>query len=130
MIHLNFIAGNKFDLDDFKNLEKFVDFYPDFQTVVLNNEQELYVLLQLMGIEKTGSTEINGGYFSNYWDLSNHKLPEYNEEQFAKFYMKWIDVSGRDNTMDEFGNLIFLKSISSMWNKLNYRIVLKENEKI
>jgi hypothetical protein len=29
--------------------------------------------------------------------------------------------------MDEYGNLIFLQGLSSKWNKMNYRLVVKEN---
>ena len=36
-----FIAGEDFDLNDFKDVEKFADSYPDFQTLVLNDEEEL-----------------------------------------------------------------------------------------
>jgi hypothetical protein len=126
MMNFNFIASNRFDLDDFKNIEKFVDSHPDFQTVVLNNEYELSLLLELIGIENINTIELEGIEFTNYWNLSDFQLPEYNQEQFDLFYKKWIEISGRDNNMDEFGSLIFLQGMSPKWNKLNYRLIVKE----
>lgn len=125
-MNFNFIASNKLDLNDFKNVEKFVDSYPDFQTVVLNNEYELNLLLDLVGIKNVKPLELEGPEFSKYWNLSDFRLPEFNKEQFELFYEKWIEISGRDNNMDEFGNLILLQGMSPKWNKLDYRLIVKE----
>lgn len=40
-MNFDFIASNRFDFDNFKDVEKFVDAYPDFQTVTLNSENEI-----------------------------------------------------------------------------------------
>lgn len=125
-MNFNFIAGDFFDLKDFKDIETFVDAYPDFQTVVLKNESELALLLKTMGIEIIKPQELKELEFSKYWDLSNFHLPEYDEEQFEVFYNKWLAKSGRDNNMDEFGNLIFLQGLSRNWNQLKHRIIVKE----
>lgn len=127
-MNFNFIAANTIDLNNFKDVEKFVDNYPDFQTVVLNDEKELSLLLELMGITNTTSRDLISSEFSKYWDLSTFKLPELNEKQFDIFYEKWIQNSKRNNNMDEYGNLIFLQGLSAKWNKLNYRLVVKDNE--
>lgn len=126
MIHFNFIASDNFDLKEFDNVERFVDSYPDFQSVFLNNENELILLLDLLGIGNTSIHKINNLDFSKIWDLSNSKLPEFNEEQFDNFYQDWIRESKRDNNMDEYGNLIFLQGLSSKWNKMNYRLIIEE----
>jgi hypothetical protein len=127
MMNFNFIASNRLELDDFKDIEKFVDSYPDFQTVFLKDEFELNMLLQLIGIEKIIPQELNGSEFSKYWDLSNFKLPEFNEEQFDQFHKKWLEESCRENNMDEYGNLIFLQGLSKQWNKMRHRLIVKEN---
>ncbi len=127
-MNFNFIAGNTIDLNNFKDVEKFVDNYPDFQTVVLNDEKELSLLLELMGITNTTTKDLVSSEFSKYWDLSTFKLPELNEKQFDIFYEKWIQNSKRNNNMDEYGNLIFLQGLSSKWNNLNYRLVVKDKE--
>jgi len=125
-MNFNFIASNNFDLNDFNNVEKFLVSYSDFQTVVLNNEKELKLLLTLLGIEHTNELELKGTEFTKFWNLSEFHLPEFNPEEFNLFYEKWINISGRDNNMDEFGNLVFLQEKSSKWNKLQYRLIVKE----
>jgi hypothetical protein len=123
----NFVAGDKLDLGSFKDIGKFVDDYPDFQALELNDENELKLLLELMGINDTVCNELNNSEFSKYWDLSAFKLPELDDRQFDQFYKNWIQKSNRDNNMDEYGNLIFLQGLSSKWNKLNYRLIVGEN---
>tara|TARA_R110002049_G_scaffold275995_1_gene454129 strand:+ start:64 stop:447 length:384 start_codon:yes stop_codon:yes gene_type:complete len=126
MMNFNFIASDDFDLNVFKDVEKFVDSYPDFQTVVLNDEEELKLLLKHIGIERLDSCEIKSTEFTKYWNLSEYHLPELNEEEFELFYKKWIEISGRENNMDEFGNLIFLQGMSPKWNKMTHRLIVKE----
>ena len=128
MLNFNFIAGNKFELDDFKDIEKFVDAFPDFQTVVLSNEGELNLLLQLFGIENARPHPLDKSIFSKYWDISNAKLPEYNSAQFSQFYHKWLEISGRENHLDEYGNLIFLQGRSRVWNQYDFRLIVKDEE--
>ncbi|MBK7884006.1 MAG: hypothetical protein IPJ81_09520 [Chitinophagaceae bacterium] len=127
-MNFNFVASHNLDLCSFKDIEKFVDDYPDFQTVVLNDEDELKVLLELMGIPDAVCINVNSPEFSKYWDLSAYQLPELSDEQFDQFYENWIQKSSRDNNMDEYGSLIFLQQLSSKWNKLNYRLIVKEND--
>ena len=126
MMNFNFIASDDFDLNNFKDVEKFVDAYPDFQTVVLNDEEELNLLLKHIGIERLDSCEIKSTEFTKYWNLSEFHLPEFKEEEFELFYKKWIEISGRENNMDEFGNLIFLQGMSPKWNKMTHRLIVKE----
>ena len=126
MQHFNFIASNNIDLNNFNDVEIFVDNYPDFQTVTLRDEDDLKLLLELMGVNEFIEHKLNSSNFTKYWDLSNFKLPELDKEQFVDFYKKWLNKSQRDNSMDELGNLIFLQGLSSIWNKLNHRIVVKE----
>lgn len=128
MIYFNFIAGDNFKLKDLDNLESFFDTYPDFQDVVLDNENELRELLRLMGITNIQIYKTNNSIFSEYWDISNNKLPEFTKEQFSDFYFKWLELSKRDNNMDEYGNLVFLQGISEEWNKKKFRIIVKAEE--
>lgn len=130
MENFNFIAGNKFELDDFKSIETFIDVYSDFQTVTLNDTDELLLLLRLIGIDNVISQKFIDSEFSEYWDLSDYKLPELNEDQFDKFYNEWIEKSHRTNNIDEYGNLIFLQGKSKLWNSAKYRLVVLENFQI
>jgi len=122
----NFIAGNILDLGNFLDLGKFVETYPDFQTVTLNDENELKLLLELLGINEFYAHELMDSEFSKYWDLSTSKLPELSEDQFDQFHRNWISKSQRENNMDEYGSLFFLQGLSSNWNKLDYRLIVKE----
>lgn len=122
-----FIASDNFDLNDLKDVEIFVDSYPDFQTVTLNDDEELNLLLKHIGIERLDPCEIRSIDFTKYWNLSEYHLPEFNEEEFELFYEKWIEISGKENNMDEFGNLMFLQGMSPKWNKRTYRLIVKES---
>lgn len=130
MMYFNFIASDSFELDSFTNIDKFVDSYPDFQTVVLNDENELVLLLKLMGMEKVNVQKLNHSELLKYWDLSTFKFPECNAEQFDEFYENWIKSSNRDNNMDEYGQLIFIQDLAQKWNTSKYRIIVKEKGKL
>jgi len=53
----------------------------------------------------------------NLWKLSIQDLEVLSEEYLDEKYQSWIDISGQENTMDEYGSLLmaqtFLKSHSS-----------------
>jgi len=127
IMEFNFIAGDQFSIGTLDDLEKFIAIYPDFQTVTLADENELTLLLTLMEIPEFVSQNLNNSDFSKFWDLSVFKLPELNNQQFDKFYENWIQKSHRENNMDEYGNLIFLQGLSTKWNKLKYRLIVKSN---
>ena len=125
-MHFNFVASDVFELGNFKSIDKFLDSYSDLQPVALNNEDELILLLKLMGIEGINSQKIDNSEFPKYWNLSNFKFPEFNQNQFDEFYEIWIKNSDRDNNMDEYGQLIFLQGLTQKWNSLKYRIIVKD----
>lgn len=122
----NFIAGDQFNMTVFNSVDKFVDTYPDFQTVLLNGEHELKLLLELIGIRDFVSHDLRDNEFSKFWDLSKYKFPEFNEEQFDMFYDEWIKTSGRNNNMDEYGSLIFIQGLSAKWNRLSFRGIVMD----
>lgn len=126
MAHFNFIACDNFDIKNLTDVETFVDNYPGFQTVALADESELQLLLQLMGIDEFIAYNLNNSAFIKYWDTSNFKFPELDEIKFDDFYQKWKEISQRENSMNEYGSLIFLQGLSSEWNKLNHRIIIQE----
>lgn len=125
-MNFNFVAGNNLNFKDFSDFDKFVSKYADFQTVTLSDEKELKFLLELMGITEFIEHEFHDSVFSKYWDLSAFKLPELSEIEFDNFCKGWLSKSGRDNNMDNYGNLIFLEGLSSKWNKFDHRLVVLE----
>ncbi len=126
MAHFNFIACDNFDIKNLTDVETFVDNYPGFQTVALADASELQLLLQLIGIDEFISYNLNNSAFIKYWDISNFNFPELDEIKFDDFYQKWKEISQRENSMNEYGSLIFLQGLSSEWNKLNHRIIIQE----
>ena len=107
-MNVHFIASDNFNPEKCKDVVKFVDNFPDFQTVILENENELKLLLELMRITDAVEYELHNVAFPKYWDISAFKLPEFTDEEFDEFYDNWLSKSHRDNNMDEYGNLIFL----------------------
>ena len=97
-----------------------------FRILLINNENELYLLLNSIGIKELDFTPIKSKNFIKIWDLSNYKFPEYDEVQFEDFYRRWIEISGRENNMDEFGNLVFLKGLTEKWNLYRFRLIVEE----
>ena len=128
MLHFNFIATKDFNLQDFNDIDEFIYKHPDFQTISLKTESEFEKLLELMGILYLVWKELNSKYFIKYCDISNHHLPEFDQEGFQKFYEDWITISEKENNMDAFGNLIFLTGLSSKWNCLKHRLIIMEAE--
>ena len=125
-MHFNFVASDYFDLSVLNSVESFVDHFPDFQTVWLTDEDELKLLLELMNIDEFVGHELENTEYCKYWDLSKFKLPELDNHQFDNFYHSWVNRSSKENNMDEYCNLIFLQGLSSKWNKLKYRLIIKE----
>ena len=126
-MHFNFIASDYFTLNALESIKDFVDHYPDFQTVDLSDENELKLLLEIMGIKDLTCFELSNVEFTKYWDLSNYSLPEFDRQQYDKFYEEWIQKSNRDNNMGEYGSLIFLQELTSKWNRLKFRLIIREN---
>jgi hypothetical protein len=129
MTNFHIISSNTFDLNSFESVENFVNSYPNFQTLVLKDEDELEILLKLIGIEKVKSKKLNEIY-CKYWDLSDFNLPDYNEQAFGLLYQNWLKKTGRENSMNEYGNLIFLQNLNTKLNKSNYILIVKENNEI
>ncbi len=130
MTNFHIISSSSFDLNSFESVENFVNSYPNFQTLVLKNEDELEILLKLIGIEKIKSKKLNEIY-CKYWDLSDFNLPKYNEQEFDLFYQNWLKKTGRENSRDEYSNLIFLQNLNTKLNRSNYiLLIIKENNEI
>ena len=60
---INFIASDNFDTNKL-DLEKFLNEYPDFQSVELIDENQLELLLKLLGINEVVAHEMDNSDFS------------------------------------------------------------------
>jgi len=68
--------------------------------------------------------------FSSVIDYSDQRLPQLTEDDFEKFYDEWLHMSGRESSMDEYGQLLFLQERADAWNKMASRFVLCETSRI
>lgn len=123
-----FISSSNLEPDSLNDLELFASTFPDFNLVELNNEKEFRLLLKLMNVKINAENNLDTSDFCKLWDISSSKLPELNQNEFNTFYNNWLQESGRINSMDEFGQLLFLQHNSGEWNKNKYRLGLQGNE--
>ncbi len=54
-------------------------------------------------------------------------MPNIDETKFDILYENWLKVSQRENTMDEYGQLIFLRDLSDRWNTKKRRYIIEES---
>jgi len=125
MNHYFFVASETFSLNDFEGIDKFIERFPNGQSIYLNGDDELVTLINLIGNIELKENNLTNSLFEKYWDISTNNLPEFDEEEFDQFYREWLEQSKRENTMDEYGSLIFLGGLSTTWNKLAYRLIVK-----
>lgn len=125
-MNFNFVASDNFNLNALKSIHNFVNKYPDFQTVILTDENELKLFLEIIGVKGIEGNELNNTVYKKYWDISDYKFPEFNGEQYEEFYKEWIQKTNRINDQNTYGSLIFLQGLTTKWNRLKYRLIIKE----
>ncbi|MGF1705486.1 hypothetical protein [Enterovibrio baiacu] len=60
------------------------------------------------------------------WLLSE-KVLSFSKTDFDDFYEQWLKVSGRENSIDEYGQLLHLNNFFSRLNSANHKVVLQES---
>lgn len=108
------------------SIEKFYESCDSIFEVVLS-ESSFRDLLSLLGLSNSVESELTSNQdFAYIFDLSKLKFPELTPEEFDAFYEVWLKKTGRESTMDEYGQLIFIQSYAAIWNLKEYRFVLVE----
>jgi hypothetical protein len=108
----------------FENMERVCG---SFFVVSLENDKELELLMCLLGIKTLAKTSLpNNEDFSAFFDFSRSQLPELDGSAFNTFYDAWLKKSGRNSTMDEYGQLVFFQGLVANWNSKSYWFVLIE----
>ena len=121
-----FASSNDYTLNDFDSLLTFDAKCDEFFEVVLNDDNELAQLLELLNIKKASEINLpNSEDFAMLIDFSNSLLPNYTTDEFDLFYEHWLQKTGRESDMDEYGQLIFIQGQAEKWNKNNKRFLLK-----
>lgn len=101
---------------------------PELFAVVLAGDEELELLLRLLGIGLPSPVLLSpAADFSAIFDYSANLLPIFAPEEFDAFYSDWLRLSKRESTMDEYGQLLFLEGTGKGWNSKASRFILREN---
>ena len=103
----------------------------EYFAVALDSDDELSTLIGLLGLTLPPETSLSPNLdFSFVIDYSEQRLPQLTEDDFDKFYDEWLRRSGRESSMDEYGQLLFLQGRADAWNKMASRFVLCETSRI
>jgi hypothetical protein len=99
----------------------------EYFQVVLEDDDELRILMGLLGVEFLAETSLSSNEgFSSVFDYSEQRLPQLSKDDFDTLYDEWLSRSGRETSMGEYGQLIFLQGRGDGWNKMASRFVLCE----
>lgn len=103
----------------------------EYFPVALESDDELKILMGLLGVDGLVETPLSPNEdFCSVFDYSKQHLPHLSKDDFDRLYDQWLRRSGRETSMDEYGQLIFLQRRADRWNKLANRFVLCETLKI
>lgn len=108
-----------------ENLDEVFDNFTDIDNIVLENKRELAILLNLLSLQLPEPSILSGD-FEYQFDLSTQRMKEFNQESFDEFYDRWIKLTNRESSMDEYGQLVFINGNANTWNKRPYRYILQE----
>ncbi|MCE2573808.1 hypothetical protein [Motilimonas eburnea] len=122
MIHFSFLATDSIKPENLNDLEARFELQ---ETVVLESFDELVILLKLFGtsIKSVDLPDIDN--VENSWVLSQ-EIKQFEDAEFDHFYQEWLRQTGRDNNMDEYGQLLHLNSFGVTLNQANHKVVLQE----
>lgn len=99
----------------------------EYFSVVLDGDEELRLLMFLLGVDLIDEIPLLlNGDFSAVFDYSERRLPQLGKGDFDIFYDEWLRRSGRQTSMDEYGQLIFLQGRANGWNSRASRFVICE----
>ena len=109
------------------SIDALLDASPELFAVVLAGDEELELLLGLLGIRLPSPVLLSPtADFSAIFDYSANLLPIFTPEEFDAFYSEWLRLSKRESTMDEYGQLLFLEGHGECWNSNTSRFILRE----
>lgn len=122
-----FAVSNRPVMAASSSLEAMNENCEEYFPVVLENDDELRILMGLLGVEFLDNIPLSpNGDFSCVFDYSKQPLPQLSKDDFDTLYDEWLRRSGRETSMDEYGQLIFLEGRGDAWNKMASRFVLCE----
>lgn len=113
-IDLTFIATNEIDFNTLLNEEKlFATFLSDdtngflgLESAFIDNFENLKNMLTFLFKLEFEFKEVTSNDDKQIFDLTDYKDNCISTYELENNYQEWIKISGRQNTMDEYGNLI------------------------
>lgn len=113
-LDLTFITDTKIDLDILLNEDKFLqtyilntqEGYLGVETGYVDTEKNLAQLMTFLFGTNFNFQELAHSKGRRVVDLTAYKLDCITQDQFEAGYPEWIKLSGRENSMDEYGNII------------------------
>ncbi|TYK64947.1 hypothetical protein [Colwellia echini] len=123
MIHFSFIPLEELNSAVLNSLE---DRYELEDVLTFETADELKIFVALLGAELSESPFQNLEEVDSSW-LINRVLKSFSETEFESFYQEWIASTGRDNNMDEYGQLICFNSFVGKLNQATHKVVLQNS---
>jgi hypothetical protein len=113
-IDLTFIATDEIDSNTLLNEEKLFDtFLSDdtngflgLESAFIDNFKNLKAMLTFLFKEEIEFKELTSNNDKQVFELTGYKGNCISTDELENSYQEWIKISGRQNTMDEYGNLI------------------------
>jgi len=121
LIHFSFVPLQKLDLITLNNLE---ERYEIEDVLSLSSSDELKIIVELLGGKLDKSPFENLKEVDASW-LITGLLNPICENEFDSFYQKWLGLTGRDNNMDEYGQLMCFNSCVGKLNQATHKVVLQ-----
>jgi hypothetical protein len=109
-IDLYFVATDFIDYETLLNEDKLFETYLTddlgIESAYINNFDNLNLLLNFVFKTKTIFTELASNNYKQIFDLTQYKQNFISTSELESNYQEWIKNSNRENTMDEYANLI------------------------
>ena len=113
-IDLTFIATDLIDIDvllhEDKLLEEYLvedeNDYIGIQSAYIDNESNLEKMLSFLFGSRAELKKLDSGNGKEVFNLTAFKQTCLTTDELEGSYQEWIKSSGRENTMDEYGNLV------------------------
>jgi len=108
---LTFVATDKIDFDILLNNQKLFDTYSTdtellLESSFIDNYDNLVNMLTFIFKTNATLTRLTSNSDKDVFDLTPYKHQYITESELEDKYQEWIDIVERENTMDEYGNLL------------------------
>ncbi|MGX2964595.1 hypothetical protein ACWAU4_12820 [Shewanella sp. FeAMO] len=120
--HYSFVAMDCFDVTFLNDLEQRFEHQ---ETVTLNSFDEFSKLLDFFSVGVSDEVMPKVDEVNCSWLLVDVPQPK-DIADFDAFYEQWLVQTGRDNNMDEYGQLICLNGLFEKFSRASIMVVLSE----